>query len=49
MSIIILSKSTDIGMVEVNIAKNRNGVTQVSKLSFEKDYTKFSNLFTFPE
>lgn len=38
------SKSTDIGMVEVNIAKNRNGVTQVSKLSFEKDYTKFSNL-----
>lgn len=43
------SKSTDIGMVEVNIAKNRNGVTQVSKLSFEKDYTKFSNLFTFPE
>ena len=31
-------------MVEVNVAKNRNGETGVVKLSFERQFTKFKDL-----
>lgn len=32
------------GVAEVNIAKHRNGPTQVVKLAFQREYARFSNL-----
>jgi replicative DNA helicase len=40
------------GVAEINIAKNRNGATQVIKLKFEANFAKFSDLdtdYSFPD
>jgi replicative DNA helicase len=34
----------DKGIAEVNVAKNRDGATEVVKLLFEPEYTRFSSL-----
>ncbi len=36
--------SSDTGIIEVNIAKHRNGATARVELAFEKNYSRFSNL-----
>ncbi len=37
-------KSSDTGIIEVNIAKHRNGATAKVELAFEKNFSRFSNL-----